>query len=351
MMELRIAGGCGEHGRNCFLVKGETLSFLVDCGYMAGEANGYPRLSAQDIAGLDFVFLTHSHADHTGSLPWLWEGGFHGPVIATAATLSQLPFPVENAAALERIAPNRHGNLNGLKIQWGRTGHCIGSVWYRFTLEGKTIFFSGDYVEDTLVYDLDAIRNQTADLAVLDSAYGTHDQNYGDACRELVEKTRALLKPYGILFFPVPKFGRGLELLALFTENGIPCYGDEHLCSVLSRMAEDAVWYRQTSLTVQPYTEKITSGVVFLSDPQLKRPQTRRIATALLEKGAHGVMTGTAEPGGYSAALLAQGNMTYLRYPVHLSHHQMMELAKKNQFKETVPYHSPEFKTENTFRL
>jgi predicted metal-dependent RNase len=36
-MELYIAGGCSEHGRNCFLVKGENLSFLVDAGLMNNE--------------------------------------------------------------------------------------------------------------------------------------------------------------------------------------------------------------------------------------------------------------------------------------------------------------------------
>ena len=34
-MELIIAGGVGEHGRNCFYVRGETIRFLVDCGKMA----------------------------------------------------------------------------------------------------------------------------------------------------------------------------------------------------------------------------------------------------------------------------------------------------------------------------
>lgn len=36
-MKLQIAGGCGEHGRNCFYVIGEDTAFLVDCGQMDGE--------------------------------------------------------------------------------------------------------------------------------------------------------------------------------------------------------------------------------------------------------------------------------------------------------------------------
>ena len=39
-MELYFAGGVGEHGRNCFYVRGESVCFLVDCGVMAGTVAG-----------------------------------------------------------------------------------------------------------------------------------------------------------------------------------------------------------------------------------------------------------------------------------------------------------------------
>ena len=61
-MKLFIAGGVGEHGRNCFYVRGETIRFLVDCGKMADTPEDpYPRLAAEQISGLNAVFLTHSH--------------------------------------------------------------------------------------------------------------------------------------------------------------------------------------------------------------------------------------------------------------------------------------------------
>ena len=41
-MELFIAGGCGEHGRNCFYVEQNGEAFLVDCGLLAG-AEGRAR--------------------------------------------------------------------------------------------------------------------------------------------------------------------------------------------------------------------------------------------------------------------------------------------------------------------
>ena len=85
-MKVTFAGGVGEHGRNCFLVEGESLSFLVDCGVMVGAAQPYPHLAPEQIVPLDYIFLTHSHADHTGALPWFVGQGFHGVVVASQKT-------------------------------------------------------------------------------------------------------------------------------------------------------------------------------------------------------------------------------------------------------------------------
>lgn len=128
-MKLVIAGGVGEHGRSCFWVQGSAFSFLVDCGKMADTPEDpYPRLTREQIGRLDAVFLTHSHADHTGALPWLVENGFRGPVIAAGATLRQLPFAVEKPLLLEELCPAGAGQLRNFFVQWGRSGHCAGSV-------------------------------------------------------------------------------------------------------------------------------------------------------------------------------------------------------------------------------
>lgn len=36
-MKLYIAGGCGEHGRNSFLLSDKNELLLVDCGKGAGD--------------------------------------------------------------------------------------------------------------------------------------------------------------------------------------------------------------------------------------------------------------------------------------------------------------------------
>ena len=352
-MRLYIAGGCGEHGRNCFHVEGAQANFLLDCGVMAGEeGGGFPRLSPEQIRSLQCVFLTHSHADHTGALPWLRTQGYAGPVVALRHTLAQLPFPVDGALPLEELCAGGRGRFGDVRIQWGRSGHCVGSVWYRFELEGRSILFSGDYTEHTRLYAVDPIGGQCADIAVLDCAYGPDGTSYEAACNHLLERTRVLLDQYGMLAFPVPKYGRGLELLQLFRQNRLkePFYGDAHFLGELTRMEEYAYWLKPgteaLSGAATEYCGTETRGILFISDPQLHSPSARELVCGVLSRGGGAIMTGTAERGGVSAQLLGSGQMELLPYPVHRNLTQMNALAAANAFDRVIPYHSAKISAE-----
>lgn len=51
-MELYIAGGVGEHGRNCFFLQNGGDAILVDCGLMAGSDDPLPRLTESQIRNI-----------------------------------------------------------------------------------------------------------------------------------------------------------------------------------------------------------------------------------------------------------------------------------------------------------
>lgn len=345
-MKLFLAGGVGEHGRSCFLVQGAPLCFLVDCGAMAGSPQPYPRLSAEQIRSVRYVFLTHSHADHTGALPWLLEQGFRGQVIATAETLSQLPFSLPDPLPLEQFCPPE-----GLRLDWGRSGHCAGSVWYLFRLEGRAILFSGDYTESSCVYAADPIRRIRADAGILDCAYGRSEASPETLQFDLLTELSRLISAGKPVLLPVPKYGRGPELLYLLhcAKPQTPVFGDAHFLAQLKWLRSDRFWcmpHAREVLSrspVQPLQEVPEAGICFVSDPQLKAEGSRRLAQAVLARGGSLVMTGTPEAGSCSEALLQKGAMTFLRYPVHQNETEYKALLHKNQIFRAIAYHTPQF--------
>lgn len=345
-MEIFIAGGVGEHGRNCFYVQGETIRFLVDCGKMAGSAQPYPNLTPERIRSLQYVFLTHSHADHTGALPWLLEQGFSGTVIASDETFGQLPFSLPDTRTLRSFRPPE-----GLKLRWGRSGHCPGSVWYEFGLEGQTLLFSGDYTERSLVYETDPIRRTRAELAVIDCAYGADPRSAEVLRFDFLTRMAALLAAGKPVLLPVPKYGRGLEQLALLcrARPKAAVFGDAQFLYQLAWAQTDRFWLAPnardslTRVQVQPLTLVPESGVCFLSDPQLKSQEARELADAFLDAGGSLIMTGTPEHGSYSEALLQAGKMELLRYPVHQNETEYRTLLRENHFSRAIPYHTPDF--------
>lgn len=350
-MKIKIAGGCGEHGRNCFYVEGTEDAFIVDCGLMAGEeGGGYPHLSKEDILKIKYVFLTHSHADHTGAIPWLIENGFSGDVIASKETLEQLPFEVKSKKTIDEFIKES----NKLKVFYGRTGHCVGSVWYQFRLEDKILFFSGDYVEENFVHEKDLIREKYADMAIIDCAYGKDDKTFLDYCDELIDLICEKKEQYPTLLLPVPKYGRGLELYWFLKEkfpNWKYC-ADNHFVKQVAEI-ENSNWIykdRCLSKNISIYNEKENADIVFVSDPQLRSDGAKKIAIHVLENG-YGIMTGTVENNTMSAKLIDEKKMTLLRFPVHLNEFQYKKVVSMNNFKRTIAYHSSTYVYEKEIEI
>ena len=170
-------------------------------------------------------------------------------------------------------------------------------------------------------------------------------------------ETVQCLKQTRLLFFPVPKYGRGPEILLLlkrFAPN-LKFYGDAHFLRQVQQIQLGGPWL----LPVPPHFADWVKpdaflsrekGVVFLSGPQLTGKAGQR-AREMVAHGALGIMTGTPDAGSLSAEMLEKGQMLFLRYPVHLDARQCRELAEKNQFGRVIPYHSPEIDCSRSFSL
>ena len=345
-MKLKIAGGCGEYGRNCFLVRNHEFSFLVDCGIMAEEGErGVPHLTEEEIRALRYVFLTHSHVDHSGAVPWLYQHGFLGTVIASRETFSQLPYQVYPKFELESMyVYEKHIALDGLTFEYGRSGHCIGSVWYHFFCENGSILFSGDYTENTQLYHVDPIRGKKADLAIIDCAYGSGLKDYEECCTNIIQSVAKCKNSYRAVVFPVPKYGRGLEILELLVKN-YPQFrfsGDTHFIKQVVHIPEHNWWINGFKNEVECIDTINPTDIVFVSDPQLKSIETQKMVLELIHNKGIAIITGNVEKGTLSDKLLNECEALQMRYPVHLNKLQYFELLHANDFNKTIPFHTRE---------
>ncbi len=332
-MNIHIAGGVGEHGRNCVFVAGLQDAFLVDCGIMHGSDDPNPRLNAQQIAAAKWLLLTHSHQDHAGAIPWLMQQGFEGQVIMSEPTLRQLPFEVQNPLLLR---PGQELRLSdGLSVRCGRSGHCIGSMWYEVDLDDRRLLFSGDYTEDTLLYAVDKLRGHTADIAFLDSA---RDSQLGSA-EVLMARTLKLVsdtvRAGRAVVLPVPRYGRGLELMQLLRGQG-HLRLDEASQQEKDSIPDYAEWFKA------PLQDSSSLGgsIYFVADTQLKRPQNRAKTERLINEGAQVLFTGHVEDGSFAMRLMKMGQATQIPYPTHASDRLVDLLGSVNHFGRVVRTHS-----------
>ena len=340
-MELYIAGGCGEHGRNSFLLsdKGELL--LVDCGKGSGDFL-FPKLKKEQIRKLRYLFLTHSHKDHSGGIEWLIENGFHGCIISTDETRKQVNIAYENWVILPVTGrmPLRKEIGQTLSITYGRTGHCIGSIWFLIEWNYKKVFFSGDYKEDSSVYMCDRVRNVSADCAVIDCAYGNVEIDPSGFEGSFIKYVENTIRVGGAVYLPVPKYGRGLEIIQILNKSGdeYPVYADRNIYEQIEQRG--CLWTESMNISLQSLeTWNDEPAVLFISDPQLQKEEDYELAIKVYQNSGSILLTGHVYPGTGAEKLLKKKYATSMLYPVHMNYHDLCEFVKANHFANVILNH------------
>lgn len=351
-MKLYLTGEPFTQQRHCYYIETEQLSFIVDCGYQRCYADdALPHLTSEQIKSSRYLFLSHSHENQAGALSYLFQCGFSGQVVLTTETARQLTVPLDNPILLEALSlPYAEAELpGGLKIIWGRSGHCSGSAWFKLTADGRSVFFSGDYYGCARVHAFDPIEGLSADLAVLDCDYGMSTESHESQIDALISAISEALEDGRPVVLPVPRFGRGEGILTYISERlpGTDIFGDRHFISELSHLDATALWVLPeaqdllNNVFVRPIPKDfIALGVYFLSDPQLDTPIARQLVRQLLICGGRVIFTGTVEPNTHASLLLHSGKAQFLRYGVHCTQQEMLQIAAKNDFKKIIAYRS-----------
>ncbi len=85
-MKIKFTGAAGTVTGSCHYIEIEDKKILLDCGLFQGKKEvedlNYEEFQF-DPTEIDYLFLSHSHIDHSGRIPLLVKKGFKGKIYAT----------------------------------------------------------------------------------------------------------------------------------------------------------------------------------------------------------------------------------------------------------------------------
>lgn len=349
MEKLKIKGGYGEHGRNCFMLEYRPRHYLMaDCGVMDSDSHPEPYLTREEAGQTDVLLLTHMHRDHAGAVPYLLNKGFRGWVIGSRDTIRMLRLSYDKVYSLDDMYPGRF-SVPGAELLYGRSGHCPGSLWFLAESDSTSVFFSGDYQADSLLYACDVPHGLKADLAVIDMANDECDEDAPSLRARLCDRVKMLVRQGRKAVLPVQSFGRGPEILFSLSlalpECGIAL--DQRLINAMEVMLESTSWIRAENRIsfLEAYEKAVRmttelADIVLVADPHLDRAESRELVKCLLAENGSVVLTGRRRKGSFAAELAEQGDASVLQFPHHSSRTDAGILAGNNSFRVVLPFHT-----------
>ena len=258
---------------------GRKDNFLVDCGLF--QERDYNDLNKMDFpfesSNIEFVLITHNHADHIGKLPILCKYGFSNKIYATKVTTKLMPIALGDSYrimkdeakwkkeppfydeedikhVIENLEPCEIGeqvDINeNIKVTFFDNGHIPGAAMILVQIsypgeEDINLFFTGDYKPYNFLKSIQTIPEWVYELpinVVIESTYG--DTETSEIRYNFEEDVELIVEEGKNLFIPVLAQGRAQDVLYLLKqmqENGkiseeIPIYLDGDLAHLYTMM-------------------------------------------------------------------------------------------------------------------
>lgn len=202
-----------------------------------------------------------------------------------------------------------------LHFSCGRSGHCVGGLWFHIWDSGKSCFYSGDYQPGPLAFAVDQVKGRRADLAIVDCAHPDTQEDARALRSRILEWIGPCIADGRRVVLPLPRYGRGLELIALIKENfpQAEIAADQGFTAAVEQVCGYGEWLRagreeqiRAFLEEQPEKrlERDVYDILLLGDTHLEQERCRSLAERELARGGLVIITGRVKPGGFVQTLL-----------------------------------------------
>jgi len=200
-VRLRVLGCSGGIGGRHL----RTTSFLLDHDVLIDAGTGVGDLTLAELSQIDHIFVTHSHLDHVGSIPFMVDtvGGMRSrPLVvhATRATIeilrnhlfnwsiwpdfTEIPSPEAPFLRYEEIEVGAPVTLGGRRITAIPARHTVPAVGYHLDSGAASLVFTGDTGPNEALWQ---VVNGIANLRylIIETAFSNKERALAEMSRHL----------------------------------------------------------------------------------------------------------------------------------------------------------------------
>lgn len=383
-MRIRFLGGVDEVGRLGMLVEGQKTRLLFDYGMAPRDPPEYPHPAPE----VEALFLSHSHLDHSGMVPWVAHK--HGcPIVGTSLTraMSDLlaydslkvaklegypqPFPREAIASMNQQWEDHHyGTVREsgeYDVRLHNAGHIPGSTMFEVDDGSTRLLFTGDInlIDTHLVAKPEPVR---CDVLAIEATYsGREHPDRKTTEEQLLDAVDGVVSQGGQVILPCFAVGRTQEMMCVLAKHGYDIWVDGMGKQVVQMMLDDNRYLRSPRELQQALED---CSVVRNPAQRQKASQADVVITTsgMLEGGpamyylgerrndpkSAVFFTGFQVPGSGGRSLLDTGALDLGRgtpervqcevrsfdFSGHAGHSEIVEFAKRCQPEHVVLFHS-----------
>lgn len=255
-MNIRFLGAVKGVTGSCHLIQFKDKKILLDCGMFQGKDEDLNEEVLEVNPGeIDYLFLSHSHIDHSGRIPLLVKNGFKGEIYCSKPTYDLCQIMLVDSAHIQETEAewkNRKSKRSGKKlvepmytqsdaieslkyfkpifyeqvitigddltVKINDAGHILGSsiieMWFKEDNETIKLVYSGDLGMDEKPLLKDPTIIDSADYVIIESTYGNRiHENMEQRTEELIDVILKTVRRGGSVIIPSFAVGRTQEII------------------------------------------------------------------------------------------------------------------------------------------